>query len=240
MNRHDPLNRPAPLRLRMMHAYAASWNANPGHIARGSDGITWRDARGHGVATVKGNGYATRSNCWAHDCIHMENGALDHLRQHGRQGESWYCDEGQSATVTGHVSLLTHGRYIAWVSWSDVDGITALASPFEDEREALRAADSLAERIAEDEREHSSRWNMASREDEKREDARGDLKQCAHAARDIIRVWREQKSVGPLSAGVCRILRADLADMRAGMRKAIVKIENARERIAQLDMEGEF
>lgn len=74
----------------------------------------------------------------------------------------WYCDIDQSATIRGIVGRLTHGRYIAGTYASENGEYVYFDRIYTDEKEAAHAADSEAERAAEQEREHAERFQAAS------------------------------------------------------------------------------
>ena len=58
-------------------------------------------------------------------------------------------------------------------------------------RDAAIRADSMAERDAEESREHAAKWQEASRHDNEREDARQELKDARMSARSALRSLRE-------------------------------------------------
>lgn len=233
MSKHDNTRKGSRLRLVELRAYANAWNANPNYSRK----ITWREARKHGDT------FATRAHCArSPGLIHMDSGALDHLREvSGRDvsanyGRGWYCDAHQSETIRGRVSLLPHGRFVAWIVWSDCDGITVDASTFHDARSAWFRADDMARRMAEDEREHSERWNEAREHAENRDAARVTLRNARSKARALVQALRDQGAVVPT---LCDILRERIAEHRATMRAALDTIAETRERIEALGMAGE-
>lgn len=70
------------------------------------------------------------------------------------QHKGWYCDNFQYQTIRGIVVRLPHNRFLA--GWSMGEGMASCVDGdiYDDERSAALAADSLAERAAEDEREY--------------------------------------------------------------------------------------
>lgn len=68
--------------------------------------------------------------------------------------KGWFCDDDQFQTIRGFVARLSHGRYLA--GWSMGEGMASGVDyrVFTDETEAARAADSMAEGVAESEREY--------------------------------------------------------------------------------------
>lgn len=183
--------------------------------------------------------YTTRSEDGRY--IYMHTRALDHLREPGSDdmprdyGTAWYCDAHESETITGKVAALPRGRFLAYVVWSDSDGITVDASPYCSASDAAYAADSMARRIAEDEREHSERWNAASEHDDKRTEARGELRDAFHDGAKAIAALRASDN-----PSVQSLARSCLADARERMREAIRTINAATDAIEDLDMTGEF
>lgn len=213
----------------------------------------------HGMAPAIAN--ASKSG---HDCASAPWGLVDGWRDVGDAADivsmrhtGWYADEGGSELYVGHVWQLPardgspryvagyiekqfsrdNGRSSGYVVLSLHRGNVEI---FEDKDDAARAADSLAESQADKSREYDENWREASRHNDKREDARADLKQCAYAAHAVIKAWRAQKKAGPLAPEVCAILRHDLADMRKGMRRAMQAIARHADAIESLGMAGEF
>jgi hypothetical protein len=263
-SRFDNLRGGTPARLASYKRKAAERAANPRYAEWARAGYSapdaWKQCRWitpHGLGFTAPYDGVSRSHWHNRDVIHLDSRALDHLREpsrdeltnsdaHALRGEprGWYADADCDQTITAYVAKLPardgEPRFIGWIKWSDSDGITALAETFADANDAWRAADSLAERVAVEEREHNERRQAASLADAERDDARGELKASAHAARGIVAAWREQKKTGPLADRVCAILRGDLDEMRGAMRAAIETIREKTERIAELDMSGEF
>ena len=111
---------------------------------------------------------------------------------------------------------------------------------FDDKDDAARAGDALAERMAEQEREYDERWQAASLEADNRDEARDDMRKARQSARAAIAALREQRAAGAVAAGVCAILADRVTDARETMRDALERIVECSERIADLDMMGEF
>lgn len=111
---------------------------------------------------------------------------------------------------------------------------------FDDKDDAARAGDALAERMAEQEREYDERWQAASLAADNRDEARDDMRKARQSARAAIAALREQRAAGAVAAGVCAILADRVTDARETMRDALERIVECSERIADLDMVGEF
>lgn len=172
----------------------------------------------------------------------------------------WYADADNGETYTGHVwQLPAHDgtpRYVAGYTEGDTrrhvsrdSGYVMLELTsngralelYETKEEAARAGDSLAEHYAEEAREYSERWQEASDADSDRDEAREALKRARVDGRAAVAALRELRTCEPDSVAHARHVARDALDAaRDEMREAIAKIETARERIAQLDMEGEF
>lgn len=80
----------------------------------------------------------------------------------------WYCDAFASETVGGRVlQLPARGgvpRYVAGIEWSAADGVTVYPlQTYAEPLEAARAADAIAKREAESEREYSTTWQAGAR-----------------------------------------------------------------------------
>lgn len=173
----------------------------------------------------------------------------------------WYADADQDGLYVGHVwQLPARGgasQYVAgYVEQSGglprgmdprrATGYVVLEHDgrglvtYDDEEDAARAADALAESAAEEAREYSERWREASDADADRDAARDALRDARAAAGNVIHAWRAQMKAGPAAPEICELLRGKLADARDDMRRALRDIRKAADRIAGLDMAGEF
>lgn len=174
----------------------------------------------------------------------------------------WYADADGDETYRGHVWQLParngSPQYVAGyvedqgrsVGGTRAGGYVVLCVDrgalelFDDKEDAARAGDGLAERNAERDREYSERWREASDADSDRDDARGKLKGARAHARSIVAALRELPPVADGVADAFSVaraqLRASLDDARDDMREAIGAINEAAEKIAELDMTGEF
>ena len=117
-------------------------------------------------------------------------------RPRQRQGIGWYCDEYCDRTATGHAVMLPsrHGApvYMAYVAFSDHGaGITIDARTCTDPMRAWYAADRLAERIAEEEREYNARQDEAQRIADQDTDDRQEMADCRAQVSKLFAVLRE-------------------------------------------------
>jgi hypothetical protein len=103
---------------------------------------------------------------------------------------------------------------------------------FDCPEDAARAADHLAERNAEEAREYSERWQEASNCADEIESA----KQDAKGARENFRAFMDSARAGIHEASMRKLA----ATARIDHNEAIRTILANRERIAELDMQGEF
>ena len=153
----------------------------------------------------------------------------------------WYRDSFREQTYRGQVWRLParNGAEQFLAGYVDNDGQCAIIEPeaFDDEREAARRADHLAERDAQEEREYSERWQEANSASDDLEVARESLALARAKARGMIKAIRAQGTIVP---ELCAILIERMKEARDEMREAIEAINAARDRIAELGMEGEF
>lgn len=268
MNTHDRLQGGTVARLAAMRRYRDAWNADPQHRSKLPDGLAGAlQARSHGVGLWQSCAHGLAGSFAADPArrtVSAPWGLVDGWRDVGdaqdivRIGHTgWYSDAFQDALYVGHVwQLPARGGSPVYVAGyvekegrkddSRGSGYVVLEcahdrlETYDEKEDAARAGDALAERNAEREREYSERWSEAYRENDKRDDARAELKTAHAHAHDIIRAWRVQQKTGPLTPDVCAILRGDLDDMRDAMRKAIETMAGCNDRIAELNMAGEF
>lgn len=115
---------------------------------------------------------------------------------------------------------------------------------FADKEEAARAADGLAAQAAERDYEYSQRWREAQQADSERDEARKELKEAREFARLTVAALRELPPLDAAHVDAFSVTRARLRESLHGflddMRAAIEKIETCRDKIADLDMTGEF
>ena len=76
--------------------------------------------------------------------------------------DGWFTDDMQDNTFRPRVWLLPHGRFLAGYDSSAWDTMQLDRAVYDDEREAWRAADGMAESDAETERDYSERWQTAA------------------------------------------------------------------------------
>lgn len=173
----------------------------------------------------------------------------------------WYSDANQDETYRGHVWQLPardgSPQYVAGYveDMGGKDGTRASGYvvleckrgalvTYSDKDDAARAGDELARIYAEESREYSERWQAAQREDDKRDEARDTLRTAHASARSHIAALRELPSVVAGVVDRFAISRANLIEglesAHDDMRAALSTIARCTDRIAELDMTGEF
>lgn len=154
----------------------------------------------------------------------------------------WYTDdlEYDFETFRPRVWLLPHGRFLAGYDDSAWGTVQLDRVAYDDENEAWRAADRMAERDAETERDYSKRWHAASKADDERADARQELKAARVDARQAIAAIREQRKLGGIAPAMCKILQDTIATARDEMRRALETITDKTAEIENFGMQGEF
>lgn len=96
-----------------------------------------------------------------------------------RNNRGWYCGEpGVHGLARGIVAALPHGRFIAGYHMSESGESNWFHDIHDTARDAAIAADSHAESIAEDEREHNERWQAARDLEDKIEESVTRLREC--------------------------------------------------------------
>lgn len=228
---YDNLRHGTRRRLIEYKAKAATYAANPkyGEETRTAyaqpdawKGLRWITP--HGIGFAAPSATATRTPISERGpmagCVHLDSGALDHLRgvkpcdtvegvRIDHRG--WYCDAHRLETIRGHVAQLP-GRdgaelWVAFIAWSDACGITMEGTTYASERDAARAADSLAESVAERGREESERWHEANALQEAIEDAASEARGARLDFARTAKAWREQHAAGTVAPMVCAMLR---------------------------------
>ena len=202
---------------------------------------------------ISSNGYTSALNhrySWlgdAHGPNIGEHGAslpasvLEGLRAGPFCKHGYYRDTFQDETYTGRVWLLPHGLFLAGYV-EDGSGYAVLEvdggkiALYDNEREALRAADELARVNAERDYEYNERWQEASNANDERDEAR-------KQANEIRAEWRAL-AIALLCKDLSQRARQSLQNMtnkqRAKHSSLVRNMARCSERIAELGMEGEF
>ena len=143
----------------------------------------------------------------------------------------WYTSEDCHQTIRGIVARLPKGRgFLA--GWTMGE---SMASELEntihcDEVQAARAADRIAEMVAEKEREYREREDERQRLEDEMADAARELDEKRVEARALISDIRESK----LSPGLCERMKQELRAIRAAMHRAVRTINQNKKQIATL------
>ena len=157
--------------------------------------------------------------------------------------DGWFTDEFCDNTLRPRVWMLPHARFLAGYDASGWDTVRVERVVYDDENDAWRAADAMAQQDAEEERAYSERWHAANLADNDRNEAREALRDARKDARDAIKAARELSAAGVACEAIeqTRAILADkVAAARRDMRRALTDIASAAERIEAADMTGEF
>lgn len=242
---HDILRGGSRARLAQYRAEAQRRAANPRYTetyrAEYAQPGAWRCARPHGGVA----GQRAWVGRLTPGVLHLDTGALSHLRNvrtpdeipsHILDVRGYYCDAHASETIRAMWGQLPargrQERWAAWIEWSDCDGITMMGELYDSAGEAARAADHLAERTAETEREYSERWQQARALEDKADDAMQDARAARVDFARMVKAWREQRAAGVVAGGVCDVLRERAEAARDAFRDAIRTAADARAELA--------
>lgn len=265
-NNHDKLIGGTRARLAKMRRYRDDWNAKADSGARKYcarrrllDGLAGcLQARGHGVGQWSGSACGIGKIDTKKDSVcaggELVAGWRDRGAAHGinsRLPLGWYADSDGRETYAGHVWQLPARdgapQYVAGYVESETDaGYVVLdctrgaLTIFDDEKEAARAGDGLAESAAEEAREYDERWQEASRAEGEREQARDTIKQSCKDARAQCDALRELKTVNKQNGRAWSAIAGLLRETRAEIHAALVVIRKAGDKIEALGMSGEF
>ncbi len=173
--------------------------------------------------------------------IYADSGALDHLRpirgedEARDYGRGWYSDAHQSETITGRVVALPsrkgEPRFLAFAVNSGADGITIDRDVYTDPVAACHAADRLAERLADDEREYSEKWNEARELQDDNDSDRAELRRIRQNVAGQFALIRAGKGRRDAVCDHVAKLREEFAEL-------LEKMGERRERLAELQAEG--
>lgn len=252
-NPFDNLQAGAPARLRHYKAEArriahnlacreAQQRGEPSPALADMPADRWREWRyitphGMGFNAPYGGGAIARSEMHGRKVIHADTGYLDHLREpdpgdmpRGFPTE-YYSDAHCSETIGGRVAALPGGRFVAWVKWSDADGITMLARPFDDAEDAAQEAEALAGKLAEDEREYSEKWNRARELQDDNDAARAELRAIRQNVAGQIALIRAGKGN---RAAICDHIET----LRGEFGEVLERMAERRDELAELVADG--
>lgn len=175
------------------------------------------------------------------DCLTWKGNA--HSITGGRHHCGWYTDEDgmNGEVVFGVVYALPARRgFIAGINDpfnGDKEGrgpcvveVKENGSPFvyDDETDAARAADSLAERYAEVQREHNAKYEECSKAQDDEQEALSELDDIRGNVRALVSEIR----ASVLSPGLCKRLRDDIKRQRSRMHSLWDDIRAARQVLA--------
>lgn len=243
MRTYDLLNGGSRWRLKLMRQYADRWNAE----LHSQTKIDWRAARSHGTGKINGDAHGpTFQTIDGIDCANVPTCVLEGFVHVGYADKildlrhtGWLTDpdgyamKSGEGTYRGQVwKLPTRKRTKVYLAgFVDVGtGYAMLCANgnalelFDDEDEAARAADRLAERLADTEREYQRGWREAS-------DLQGEVYELESAvkterakAKAVAKALRDQQQVGALANSVCNILREKFNAARECFSDALAKL----------------
>lgn len=148
--------------------------------------------------------------------------------------EGWFADDMMVNTFRPRVWRLPRGRFLAGYESSEWGAIQLGRVVYNDERDAWRAADNMAERDAEKERDYLERWRAAQRVADDREEKREELRAAHSEARDLVAVLRDLPQTAASRATICAMLR----DCRARMAEALQGMAEDAEKLAEFAADG--
>lgn len=146
----------------------------------------------------------------------------------------WFTDDMQDNTFRPRVWRLTRGRMIAGYDASAWDTVVIGRVAYDDEREAWRAADEMAERDAEQERDYSERWQAAQRVADELEEKREKLRAAHGEARRLVTVLRDLPQTAASRATICGMIR----ECRERMAEALQEMADDAEKLAAFAADG--
>lgn len=146
----------------------------------------------------------------------------------GIRHEGWFTDpDGCGDTIRGLVLRLPHGRgFLAGTSLGLGMSAGADREIYADEVRAAYAADRMAEREAETEREYQEAWRAGT-------DAREADGESRETRRELLALMRDMRAAarnlaGEAGAALCARLRADVRELVRDVRKARAKRDKLR------------
>lgn len=132
--------------------------------------------------------------------------------------DGWFTDDQMDNTLRPRVWRLTHGRMVAGYDASAWDTVRLDRVVYDDEREAWRAADAMAEHDAERERDYSERWSAAQRVADERSEKREAMRAAHSEARGLVAVLRDLPQTAASRATICAMIRECRARMAESLR----------------------
>lgn len=137
----------------------------------------------------------------------------------------WYCDDFYDNLCRGLViDLSRHNKplFLAGYEFTQADGLTFDTYVYDDEKEAARAADGMAEYAAELEREFQEK----ERQEQKVEDLKAEIVEEKAALRALLHEYNRLKRRVAIEAPViCATIRRDIRRLINGIRTTQDKLE---------------
>lgn len=148
--------------------------------------------------------------------------------------DGWYTDDQCDNVFRPRVWLLPHGRFLAGYDASEWDTMQLNRAVYDDEREAWRAADRMAERDAETERDYSERWQAARDVQDARDEKRKAMQAAHGEARELIAVLRDLPQTAASRATIFDMIR----ECRERMAAALQGMADDAETLADFAADG--
>lgn len=180
--RNDYLNLAigARKRLQYLKEYADRHNQKHGENYKTGLPMNWRDAR---HATFKDHTMLDRGlndktpvwYCHTGRYFNREQWVYEilELRYTG-----WFCDNQMEETTRGLIVRLSHGRFLAGYFRSDNGERVYYPEVYTDIGQAARDADHYAEKVAEQEREHQTKCELAYRLQDQIDETMARIREC--------------------------------------------------------------
>lgn len=123
----------------------------------------------------------------------------------------WYCDEFQDSTVYGVVLQFParngECQYFPGIVWTGSDGVTCYPlDRYDNIKDCARAADSIAEKLGEQEREYQEAWRAGN-------DATELEKQIKEDRRTILTTIRNAKRDLDIDAAIWRLVKDEVSSL---------------------------
>lgn len=157
----------------------------------------------------------------------------------------WFKDADMSETICGHVWQLParNGEPVYLAGYREPDsGYVILEvngkrfATYDDKEDAARAADGLAERVADEEREYNERWHAAHDADTEADDAKQEMRDIRKRLRRVAATVRVLRNAHEDALAVAHL--EDIQDMRDEHKTLLNTYIEKRATVARYAREG--
>ena len=238
-NQFDNLVGGSRTRLAHMRAYVQKWNSDKWHSTR----IDWHAARSHGAGSIRSEAHGLGFSDYG---AAIPASALSGLRDAGTaesilnlRHSGYFADDYQDELYVGRVWQLPtrNGEPLYLAGYVERDSGYAMLcasnsrlETFDDPKDAARAADGLAERNAECEREYSERWRAATDLDDEIAAALTAVRSIRSAWKANLNAWIDARKRGASAAA--GTLSCHMSDAMSRYRDAAEKVRELREKLS--------